>query len=219
MISVVIPTHNSQTTLTRCFDSLIGATVHGVVKEVIVADGGSGDDTLALADAAGAHVVQAGKTRGSRLATGAKSARSDWILFLHPETALEPGWECEAEAFISRVTLEQPRAAAFRFGLDEFDGPSRRAEALTALRCWLFKLPYGDQGLLVPKRLYLKLGGYSEGAMEDIDLVRRIGASRLVMLRTRAINKTVARPSALRNLALTALHVLRLPAGILARLG
>jgi glycosyltransferase involved in cell wall biosynthesis len=219
MISVVVPTHNAQASLTRCFNSLIGATMHGVVREVIVADGGSNDDTLALADAAGCHVVQGGKTRAAQLAAGAKAARSDWILFLHPETALDPGWEVEAEAFIGRVTVEHQRAAAFRFGLDEFDGPSRRAEALTALRCWLFRLPYGDQGLLIPKRLYNKLGGYHDMAMEDIDLVRRIGARHLAMLRARAVNKTVARPSALCNLALTALHALRLPTSVLARLG
>ena len=219
MISVVIPTQNAQAALTRCFNSLIGATMHGVVREVIVADGGSNDDTLAIADAAGCHVVQAGKSRASRLAAGAKAARSDWILFLHPETALDPGWEVEAEAFISRVTIEHQRAAAFRFALDEFDGPSRRAEALTALRCRLFKLPYGDQGLLIPKRLYKKLGGYREGAMEDVDLVRRIGARRLAMLRARAVNKTVARPSALGNLALTIFHALRLPMRLLAKLG
>jgi len=219
MISVVIPTQNAQTTLPRCFDSLIGATVHGVVKEVIVADGGSNDDTLAISDAAGAHVVRGGKSRASRLAEGAKAARSDWILFLHPETALDPGWEVEAEAFISRVTLENLRAASFRFGLDEFDGPSRRAEAATALRCWLFKLPYGDQGLLIPKRLYNRLGGYRDVAMEDVDLVRRIGVRHLVMLRARAVNKTVARPSALLNLTLTALHALHVPPSLLARLG
>jgi glycosyltransferase involved in cell wall biosynthesis len=218
MISVVVPTHNSQAALTRCFNSLIGATMHGVVKEVIVADGGSNDDTLAMADAAGCHVVQAGKTRALQLAAGGKAARSDWILFLHPETALDPGWEVEAEAFISHVTVEHQRAAAFRFGLDEFDARSRRAEAMTALRCWLFRLPYGDQGLLIPKRMYNKLGGYRDVAMADVDLVRRIGVRHLVMLRARAVNKTVARPSALCNLALTALHALRLPTRMLARL-
>ena len=219
MISVVIPTHNAQEALTRCFDSLIGATVRGVVREVIVADGGSTDETLGIVDAAGAHLVRAGKSRAEQLAAGGAAARCEWILFLHPQTALDPGWEVEAEAFIERVTLDKPRAAAFRFGLDEFDARSRRAEAGTALRCWLFKLPYGDQGLLIPKRLYKKLGGYREGAMEDVDLVRRIGGRRLVMLRARAVNKSVARPSALRNLALSVLHALRLPTGVLARLG
>ena len=218
MISVVIPTHNAQAILTRCFDGLIDPTVRGVVKEVIVADGGSNDDTLAIADAAGAHLVRGGKTRASRLAAGAKAARSDWLLFLHPETALAPGWEVEAENFMARVTLAHPRAASFRFGLDEFGAPSRRREALVALRCFLFKLPYGDQGLLIPKRLYNKLGGYRDGAMEDVDLVRRIGARRLTMLRARAVNKA-AEPRAMRDIALTALHALRIPPGVLARLG
>ena len=61
MISVVIPTLNAERTLPRCFDSLITAAVRGVVREVIVADGGSSDDTLAIADAAGAHIVAAPK--------------------------------------------------------------------------------------------------------------------------------------------------------------
>ena len=43
MISVVIPTHNSGQSLPRCFDGLIGATVRGLVKDVVVADGGSTD--------------------------------------------------------------------------------------------------------------------------------------------------------------------------------
>src|SRR5471030_2831941 len=108
MISVVIPTLNSERLLPRCFDSLITAAVRGVVREVIVADGGSGDGTLAIAYAAGAHIVQArsekGKTgRGVQLAAGAHAARSDWLLFLHPETALESGWEAEAESFIDQA--------------------------------------------------------------------------------------------------------------------
>jgi glycosyltransferase involved in cell wall biosynthesis len=219
MISVVVPTHNAQASLTGCFNSLIGATMHSVVREVIVADGGSNDDTIAIADAAGAHIVRGGKTRASQLAAGGNVARGDWILFLHPETALDPGWEVEAGNFMSRVTLEHQRAAAFRFGLDEFGAPARRREAMVALRCWLFKLPYGDQGLLIPKLLYNKLGGYHDVAMEDVDLVRRIGARRLTMLRARAVNRTRAKPRAMRDIALTALHIMRFPPGMLARLG
>ena len=189
MISVVIPALNAQAALPRCFDSLIGATVRGLVREVIVADGGSGDDTLAIADAAGARIKKGGKSRASQLAAGAEAARQDWILFLHPETALEPGWDVEAEAFITQSTLENPRAAAFRFGLDEFEKGARRAEALAALRCWAFKRPRGEQGLLIPKRLFKQFGGYREGTREDVDLVRRIGPRRLVMLRARAVVK------------------------------
>ena len=99
MISVVIPTSNSERLLPRCFDSLITAAVRGVVREVIVSDCGSTDATLAIADAAGAHIVNAKKGRSTQLAQGAVTAKSDWLLFLHPETALEPGWE-------GHVTLE-----------------------------------------------------------------------------------------------------------------
>src|SRR5450432_3627672 len=120
MISVVIPTLNAERKLPRCFDSLIGAAVRGVVREVIVADGGSSDDTLSIIDAAGAHVVSAAKTRSAQLFAGASAARNDWLLFLHPETALEPGWEAEVESFIAQAMPERPRAAVFRFALEDF---------------------------------------------------------------------------------------------------
>ncbi|HJT43896.1 MAG TPA: glycosyltransferase [Rhizomicrobium sp.] len=219
MISVVIPTVNSERVLPRCFDSLIAAAVRGVVREVIVSDSGSSDGTLAIADAAGAHIVHARKGRGSQLAEGAAIAKSDWLLFLHPQTALEPGWELEAESFIDQALMERPRAAVFRFALEDFGGEARRAEAKASLRTSLFALPYGDQGLLIPKRLYQKVGGYRALTdMEDADMVRRIGRRRLVSLRSRAVNAARPPKSTLRGLVLTLLHALRVPSGVLARL-
>jgi glycosyltransferase involved in cell wall biosynthesis len=218
MISVVIPSLNSGPQLPRCFDSLIGATVRGLVKEVVVADGGSTDDTLMIADAAGCHVVQTGKSRASQFIAGAAITRGDWLLFLLPETALEAGWEAEAEAFMSRATLERPRAAAFRFALDDFERSARRRETVAALRTSFFALPYADQGLLLPRRLYQKLGGYRAMAMEDADLVRRIGRSRLVTLRARAINH-VEEGIGPRGALVAMLHALRLPMSVVTRLG
>lgn len=217
MISVVIPTLNAQHHLPRCFDSLIGATVRGLVKEVIVADGGSNDDTLTIADAAGCHIAHAGKGRADLFRAGADIARGDWLLFLLPQTALEAGWENEVESFMARITFEKPRAAVFRFALDDFEAKARRREALAALRARLFALPSAAQGLLIPRRMYQKLGGYRAGAMEDADLARRIGRSRLVPLRARAINKPEhVEPS---PVLLTALHALRVPASVVAKLG
>ena len=111
MISVVIPTINAERLLPRCFDSLIAGAVRGVVREVIVADAGSTDRTLQIADAAGAHILHTRKGRGHQFAEGAAAAKSDWLLFLHPETALEPGWEVEAESFLDQARMEYPRAA------------------------------------------------------------------------------------------------------------
>jgi glycosyltransferase involved in cell wall biosynthesis len=217
MISVVIPSLNAETRLPRCFDSLIGATVRGLVKEVVVADGGSTDATLTIADAAGCHVVRTGKSRAAQLIAGAAIARGDWLLFLLPETALEAGWENEAEAFMTGATLERPRAAAFRYGLDDFEPSARRRETVAGLRTAFFALPYANQGLLIPKRLYQKLGGYRDMAMEDADLVRRIGRSRLVLLRARAINQRDVEPRP-RGVLVAMLHALRFPMSVVARL-
>lgn len=191
MISVIVPTLNAEQSLPRCFDCLIVATVRGVVREVIVADGGSTDTTLNIADAAGARMVKAGRTRAAQLQAGAAAARHEWLLFLHPETALDPGWETEAENFIAHATLKNPRAAYFRFGIDDFGSGARSREAWAGMRCALLNRPHGNQGLLIPKRLYTKTGGYREVRCEDRDIVRRIGSQRLVMLRSRAVNKPV----------------------------
>jgi len=219
MISVVIPTLNSERLLPRCFDSLIAAAVRGVVREVIISDAGSSDSTLSIADAAGARILNSRGNRGNQLSDGAAVAKADWLLFLHSQTALEPGWEVEAQSFMDQAVIERPRAAVFRFALEDFSGEARRAEAKTALRTWLFALPYGDQGLLIPKRLYQSLRGYRALVdMEDADMVRRIGRRRLVHLRSRAVN--VARPHAgsWRGLALTVLLTLRVPSRLLANL-
>ncbi len=210
MISVVIPTLNSAASLPRCFDGLIGATVRGLVKDVVVADGGSTDGTLTIADAAGCHVANAGASRASQCIAGAALARGDWLLFLLPETLLDAGWENEAESFMASVPLERPRAASFRFALDDFEAKARRRETMAAWRSRLFALPYAEQGLLAPKRLYQKIGGHREVGHEDADLVRRIGRSRLVRLRSRAISKPDAETKP-RGALVAMAHALRVP--------
>ncbi len=215
MVSVIIPTQNAARLLPRCFESLIPGVVSGLVREVIVVDGGSTDETLAIADAAGARVVTSEEPRGARMAAGASASRGEWLLFLQPETALESGWENEAEAFIERAVLERPRAATFRFASDDFGGRARRRELIARARSALAGLPCGDQGLMLPKRFYLKLGGHRPASMEDVDLVRRVGRRRLIVLRSRAINKVPEEVERRRRI-LTLLHALRLPRSLLA---
>jgi rSAM/selenodomain-associated transferase 2 len=225
MISVVIPTLNAEKTLARCLERLIPGVVVGTVREVVIADGGSTDETAAIAEATGATFIEAPQGRGSQLAAGAAVARGDWLLFLHADTVLEQGWEAEAASFIERAMPGRERAASFRFALDDFEPAARRLEALVALRCRLFALPYGDQGLLISKRHYRKIGGFKPMAlMEDVDIMRRIGRNRLVMLRARAITSAerfrsegYLRRSG-RNLSILLLYALRVPPRVLARL-
>jgi rSAM/selenodomain-associated transferase 2 len=185
MISVVIPTLDAERHLGRTLHSLFPAAVEGVVSEVIVVDGGSRDATLNVAEHWGARVVSSARGRGPQLATGAAEARKSWLLFLHADTHLEPGWEEDAERFMAQT---QDRAAAIRFRLADKGIGARLIERGVALRCALFGLPYGDQGLLISRALYDASGGFRPlPIMEDVDLVRRLGRKRLSILGSHAI--------------------------------
>src|SRR5262249_58141012 len=95
MISVVIPTYNSETTLGPTLAALVPAVVEGIVQEAILVDGGSTDDTCIIADAAGTRLLRTKLGRGTQLQAGAAAARGGWLLFLPARTMLAAGWGAE----------------------------------------------------------------------------------------------------------------------------
>ena len=216
MLSVIIPTLNAAATLEDCLSRL------GEVRDVVVVDGGSWDGSQAIAEAAGARLVVADPGRGAQLRLGAEAARGDWLLFLHADTLLEPGWRQAAHAHRE----SWPGAAGcFRFRLDSRAWQARLIESGVALRTWIFGLPYGDQGLLVPRDLYERVGGFAAvPLMEDVDLVRRIGWRRLKLLQADAVTSAARwrrdgwfRRSA-RNLSCLLLHLFGMSEERLARI-
>lgn len=185
MISLVIPTLNAERTLQRALAPLVPAGVEGLVREVVVADGGSTDRTLELADDAGANIVRTEPGRGVQLAAGCAAAKSDWLLVLHADTELAEDWP---GTVLQHLNRHPDKAGWFRFGLDDQGLRARVWERGVALRCGLLALPYGDQGLLISRRLYDDVGGYRPlPLMEDVDLVRRLGSRRLRPLEARAM--------------------------------
>lgn len=226
MISVVIPTLNAGKGLAKTLGALVPGAVEGLVREVVVSDGGSSDETLAIADAAGCEIASGPAGRGTQLAAGAAKARAEWLLFLHADTALAEGWTAAAASFMAgEEESEEPRAAAFRFALDMPGGRARALERMVALRCLAFALPYGDQGLLISRRHYDGIGGFAPlQIMEDVHLMCRIPRRRLAMLPARAVTSAerfaregFARRGA-RNLTCLSLYFLRVPPRVIARI-
>lgn len=219
MISVIIPTLNAEATLGKCLAALIPAALDGVVSQVVVADGGSTDHTMDIADAAGADLVSASPGRGGQIRAGIARARAPWLLILHADTVLEAGWEDKASEFIEDVDLgrRNKSAAAFRFALNDTGIFPRLMEAVVHLRSSLARLPYGDQGLLMPRLLHDEVGGFRPLAiMEDVDIVRRLGRRRLTMLECRAVTspERYRKDGYLRRIARNQMCLLMYAAGV-----
>lgn len=134
MITVVIPTLNSAADLQVLLPALVPAAVDGLVRDVIVVDGGSSDATLAMCEDAGAVVV-------ASFAAAADQARADLALVLPPDIRLPAGWEERLGAHLTRggrpALLRGERSGWLTARRAGVLGPAdwlRTATALAALR-------------------------------------------------------------------------------------
>ena len=183
-MSVVIPTLNEEAGLPACLGALFEGVSAGVIRELIVADGGSSDGTLAIAEEAGAEVVRCAASRGGQLRVGAAKAQGDWLLFVHADTVLSEGWSAAVEAHLAQADV----AGYFALRFEKGGVAGRLVAGWANLRSGLFGLPYGDQGLLISQRLYEEIGGFADiPLMEDVAIARQLGRARLAPLDTQAI--------------------------------
>ena len=174
-ISVVIPTLNAARGLPAALAALTEGLSAGLLRELIVTDGGSVDATLRIAEAAGARIVGGAASRGGQLRRGCAVAAGDWLLVLHADTVLQAGWAREVAAH-----LPSGKPAAFRLSFDG-NGAAAWLVARFANSRSRVGLPYGDQGLLVPRRVYENAGGYPDiPLMEDVALVRALPRTALL---------------------------------------
>lgn len=219
-LSVVVPTLQAASVLPGTLEALRP----GAPGQVIVVDGGSSDGTSQIAEREGARLIAAERGRGCQLAAGARAASGNWLLFLHADTRLAAGWPLAAQSFMAK-TGEGWRAGWFRLAFDDQSSAARRVAGLANWRSRRLGLPYGDQGLLIPRSFYQALGGYGrQPLMEDVELVRRIGRRRLAELPATAVTSADryrrggwwGRPA--RNLTLLGLFFLGVPPTLLARL-
>jgi len=183
MLSVIIPTRDCERALVRTLAPLVSGATAGLVSEVLIADGGSRDDTAVVADVAGCNFMVVEGPLGRRLKTAAGAARAPWLLFLRPGTVPDPMWPDEARRFVEQP-LPDHSAAVFRRR-----PPARSAlrEMMSLLTATLGARPRPEQGLLIARPFYEALGGHSERAADpENELLRHIGRRRTVMLSTSA---------------------------------
>ena len=167
-ISVIIPTLNESDNIESVIENAGNEDA-----EIIVVDGGSTDDTVKRADAAGARVERSGKGRAVQQNQGAEIARGNVLLFLHADTRLPAG-------YVHQIfeTLMDPEVllGAFLFKTDMETPAMRLIEYAANIRSRYLKLPYGDQGFFLRKSTFEEVGGFPEVAMaEDLFLARLLG--------------------------------------------
>ncbi len=169
-LSVVIPTRNAARALPGCAAALMEGIEAGLIREMVIADAGSDDGTRDIAEELGARLVTAEPSRGGQLRAGVAASQGAHILALHADTQLGPGW-----SDVVARHLASGKAGYFRLAFDDGSGAARRVAGWANLRSRLFGLPYGDQGLCLPRALYDAVGGYpDQPLMEDVAIARSL---------------------------------------------
>jgi len=185
MLSVIIPTLNSERGLALTLPILVPGAMSGLVREVVIVDGGSTDNSLMIADAAGCVLHAATAPLGRRLSEAAAAARSPWLMFIRPGTVLEPTWVDETARFIDDGA--EPMAAVFRRSVPAQARAPAVREAVGLMAFGLFGRVSPSQGLVIGNSLYKQVGGHREDVADtERDLLARLGRRHILMLRSGA---------------------------------
>src|SRR6478735_5414256 len=186
MLSVIIPTDGVEQTAVATLAALVPGAAAGLIKEVLLVDGTRNGVIERVADVAGCRFIGfEGSTSGAALAAGALRARSPWLMFLHAGAVLDSGWIEETTQLIQSVSnSDRPRAGVFRYARSPYadarlrDGLKFVARMITG--------PSAEQGLLIARDHYERLGGYRpDSRRSETRLLRQLGRSSRTQLRSR----------------------------------
>jgi hypothetical protein len=187
MLSVIIPTEGIEQPAVATLAALVPGAAAGVVREVLLVDRTRSGVIERVADVAGCRFLPVEGSRAEALAAGARQARSPWLMFLHAGAVLEPGWIEETTQFIQRVSDSgHPRAGIFRYARSPYAETSL-SDALKFVKR-MIGTPSADQGLVIARDHYERLGGHAAAARRpEARLLRQLGRSSRTLLRSRII--------------------------------
>ena len=170
MLSVIIPTLDEEGSIDSCLRELL--PLKGQGHEVIVVDGGSRDDTVALAGKLADRVMSCESGRARQMNTGAGAARGDILLFLHADTRLPPDADRLMQAALAKSTSSWGR----------FDVRLTGRHWLFPIIAWsmnvrsrLTAIATGDQAMFMSRAVFHAVGGFPDiPLMEDIAMSKRL---------------------------------------------
>ena len=169
-ISIIIPTYNESQHLPLLLSDL---SIFNEEAEIIIVDCNSEDKTIDIANLYGTKIYKSRKkNRGLQLNIGAQKAKGEWFIFIHADSRLRQGWLKKVNSVIE---YEGNFVYFFKFKINNKSFFYRFLEIMVNLRSFIFKDPYGDQGLLIQREIYFNNKGYRKiPLMEDIDFIKRI---------------------------------------------
>jgi rSAM/selenodomain-associated transferase 2 len=166
-VTVIIPSLNEASRIGAAIDSAFAAGA----AEVIVADGGSDDETPEVAAAHAARVITGDRMRSKQCNRAAEQATGECLVFLHADTQL-PAGACEA---VAQALAGGADFGGFRLRFAENATRLRIAAALINLRTRWTRSPWGDQAQFMRRADFLRGGGFREiPIMEDYELAARM---------------------------------------------
>ena len=179
-LSIIIPTLNESNNLPFLLSDLSEINSQ---SEILIIDSTSTDKTKDIALINGTRFYKINKNnRGLQLNYGAKKAKGDWLLFIHADSRLKFNWSRKVKDISKR---DSTFIYYFNFKVNNKSFTYRFLEFFVNLRCFLFKTPYGDQGLLISKKNFKTYGGFKTiPLMEDFDFISRINKKNLRSLKT-----------------------------------
>jgi len=190
-VTVVIPTYNAEKTINTTLSIL-----KNKFKNIIIIDGKSKDKTRKICRKYNTQLFTSKRNRGMQLNLGAKKVVTNWIFFIHADSILENTAMEEIYAFISN-DKNKYKAASFKLKFDQKNLYSFFLSKMVNFRSKYFKLPYGDQGLIISKAFYNKIGGYKDlPIMEDVEIIRTIGFRNIKILNSSIITYSIRYKSA-----------------------
>ena len=165
-LTVIVPTLNEAAHLAASLSSLPREA------EVVVADGGSVDETISMATRSGARVVTGSRGRALQMNRGANAARGDTLLFLHADCTLGSDAYDQIQTELDNDGVV---GGSFRMSIRDAGWGLKWIAATSNARARYLQTPYGDQALFVRRSAFEKLGGFPDiPFMEDVALVRKL---------------------------------------------